>query len=356
LPEPTGALLFSECKPQNKTMAEQRIKEMLDAGVHFGHLTRKWHPNMAPYIFMERNGIHIIDLYKSAAKLDQAGEALRKMAASGRKILLVATKKQAKDIVAENAKKVDQPYIIERWPGGLLTNFVTIRRAIKKMQNIDRMKEDGSYDSLSKRERLQVDRQRAKLDNQLGPIADMSRLPAAMLIVDINKEHIAVKEAQRLGIPTFALVDTNSDPQQVDFPVPGNDDATKSISYLVESLTGFIQQGLQERQEEKSRAAEAKVKKAAKKQEQPAGEEATADASKDEKTAADKQAPKAEKKPAAQKAGAKQAEKEASKAEPQAAEGDKKTEPQEAEAKPKADSETKPAAEGEKKDEKADQG
>lgn len=267
-------------------MAEQRIKEMLDAGVHFGHLTRKWHPNMAPYIFMERNGIHIIDLYKSAAKLDQAGEALRKLAASGRKILVVATKKQAKDIVAENAKKVDQPYIIERWPGGLLTNFVTIRRAIKKMQNIDRMKEDGSYDSLSKRERLQVDRQRAKLDRQLGPIADMSRLPGAMLIVDINKEHIAVKEAQRLGIPTFALVDTNSDPQQVDFPVPGNDDATKSISYLIETLTGYIQQGLQERQQEKSRAAEAKVKKAAKKQEQPAGEEATA---------ADKTTEKAEK-------------------------------------------------------------
>lgn len=258
-------------------MAEQRVQEMLDAGVHFGHLTRKWHPNMAPYIFMERNGIHIIDLYKSGAKLDMARDAVRKMAASGRKILYVATKKQAKDITAEYAESVDQPYVTERWPGGLLTNFVTIRRAIKKMQNIDRMKEDGSYQSLSKRERLQVDRQRTKMERELGPISDMSRLPGAMFIVDINKEHIAVKEAQRLNIPTFAIVDTNSDPQQVDFPVPGNDDATKSIDYLVKTFTEAVQEGLQERKAEKSKAADAKVKKAAaKKQEQQSAPEQAA--------------------------------------------------------------------------------
>ena len=248
-------------------MAEQKVKEMLDAGVHFGHLTRKWHPNMAPYIFMERNGIHIIDLYKTEAKLEQAKEALRKIAASGRKIMYVATKKQAKDIIADNAGNVNQPYITERWPGGMLTNFVTIRKAIKKMQNIDKMKEDGSFDTLSKRERLQVDRQRAKLERQLGSIADMSRLPAALFIVDINKEHIAVKEAQKLGIPTFAIVDTNSDPQQVDFAIPGNDDATKSIEILVRNVTEAIKEGLEERKAEKSKASEEKIKKAAKKKE-----------------------------------------------------------------------------------------
>lgn len=256
-------------------MADQLVKEMLDAGVHFGHLTRKWNPNMAPYIFMERNGIHIIDLYKTQAKLDHASEALAKIAASGRKILYVATKKQAKEIIERNAGDVNMPYITERWPGGMLTNFVTIRKAIKKMQNIDRMKEDGSFNTLSKRERLQVDRQRDKLDRQLGSIADMTRLPGALFIVDIHKEHIAVKEAQKLGIPTFAIVDTNSDPQEVDFAIPGNDDATKSIDFLVSKVTDAIRGGLTERNAEKSKAKDAKIKKAAAKAGETTEEEAT---------------------------------------------------------------------------------
>jgi small subunit ribosomal protein S2 len=248
-------------------MAEEHIKQMLDAGVHFGHLTRKWNPNMAPYIFMERNGIHILDLYKTEAKLEQATDALRKIAASGRKILLVATKKQAKDIVAEAAKGANMPYITERWPGGMLTNFVTIRKAVKKMQGIDKMKEDGTFSTLSKKERLQVDRQREKLELQLGSIADMTRLPAALFIVDINKEHIAVKEARNLGIPTFAIVDTNSDPKEVDFAIPGNDDATKSISYLVNRATDAMKAGLADRKSEKSKASDEKIKKAANKSE-----------------------------------------------------------------------------------------
>jgi len=259
-------------------MADQFVKEMLDAGVHFGHLTRKWNPNMAPYIFMERNGIHIIDLYKTQAKLQHAGEAMQKIAASGRKILYVATKKQAKDIIEKNAGDVNMPYITERWPGGMLTNFVTIRKAIKKMQNIDRMKEDGSFGTLSKRERLQVDRQRAKLEKQLGSIADMTRLPGALFLVDITKEHIAVKEAQKLGIPTFAIVDTNSDPTQVDFAVPGNDDATKSIDLLVGEVTKYVREGLAERAADKNKAKDAKLQKAAAKaegaEEAPAEEEA----------------------------------------------------------------------------------
>lgn len=259
-------------------MADQTVKEMLDAGVHFGHLTRKWNPNMAPYIFMERNGIHIIDLYKTQAKLDQASEALRKIAASGRKVLYVATKKQAKDIIDRNAGDVNMPYITERWPGGMLTNFVTIRKAIKKMQNIDRMKEDGSFGTLSKRERLQVDRQRAKLEKQLGSIADMTRLPGALFIVDIHKEHIAVKEAQKLGIPTFAIVDTNSDPQEVDYAIPGNDDATKSIDFLVSKVTDAIRDGLAERNAEKSKAKDAKIKKAAAKTGEATEEAATEEA------------------------------------------------------------------------------
>lgn len=248
-------------------MAEEHIKQMLDAGVHFGHLTRKWNPNMAPYIFMERNGIHILDLYKTEVKLEQANEALRKIAASGRKILLVATKKQAKDIVAEAAKGANMPYITERWPGGMLTNFVTIRKAVKKMQGIDKMKEDGTFNTLSKKERLQVDRQREKLELQLGSIADMTRLPAALFIVDINKEHIAVKEAKNLGIPTFAIVDTNSDPKEVDYAIPGNDDATKSIAYLVNRATEAMKAGLQDRKAEKSKASDEKIKKAANKSE-----------------------------------------------------------------------------------------
>lgn len=244
-------------------MAEDKIKEMLDAGVHFGHLTRKWNPYMAPYIFMERNGIHIIDLYKTEAKLEQASEALRKIAGSGRKILYVATKKQAKDIVADNASDVNMPYITERWPGGMLTNFVTIRKAVKKMQGIDKMKEDGTFATLSKKERLQVDRQRAKLEKQLGSISDMTRLPGALFIVDINKEHIAVKEAKKLGIPTFAIVDSNSDPREVDFAIPGNDDATKSIDVLVRRVTEAIKGGLAERKAEKEKAGNEKISKAA---------------------------------------------------------------------------------------------
>lgn len=246
-------------------MANDKIKEMLDAGVHFGHLTRKWHPNMAPYIFMERNGIHIIDLYKTQAKLDQAGEALAKIAASGRKILYVATKKQAKEIVAEAAKEANMPYITERWPGGMLTNFVTIRKAVKKMQGIDKMKEDGTFNTLSKKERLQVDRQRAKLEKQLGSISDMTRLPGALFIIDINKEHIAVAEAQKLNIPTFAVVDTNSNPDEVDYAIPANDDATKSIEVMTRKVSEYIKQGLSERKAEKEKSSNEKIKKAASK-------------------------------------------------------------------------------------------
>ncbi len=248
-------------------MADQNIKEMLDAGVHFGHLTRKWNPGMAPYIFMERNGIHIIDLYKTEAKLNIACDAMAKIAASGRKIMYVATKKQAKDIIAENAGGINMPYITERWPGGMLTNFITIRKAVKKMQSIDKMKEDGTFNTLSTKERLQVDRQRMKLEKQLGSISDMTRLPAALFIVDINKEHIAVAEAKKLGIPTFAIVDTNSDPHEVDFAIPGNDDATRSIEVLVRRVTEAIKGGLSERKADKEKASQDKIKKVAKKKE-----------------------------------------------------------------------------------------
>ncbi|WPY98275.1 30S ribosomal protein S2 [Christiangramia sp. OXR-203] len=227
------------------------VKELLDAGVHFGHLTRRWNPNMAPYIYMERNGIHIINLYKSAAKMQEAGDALAKIAASGRKILFVATKKQAKEIVAEQAEKANMPYITERWPGGMLTNFVTIRKAVKKMASIDRMKKDGTFNSLSKKERLQVDRLRAKLEKNLGSISDMSRLPAALFVVDTTREHIAIKEAQKLNIPIFAMVDTNSDPREVDYLIPSNDDASKSISKVVSYVADAIVKGLSERKSEK---------------------------------------------------------------------------------------------------------
>ena len=223
------------------------VKELLDAGVHFGHLTRRWNPNMAPYIYMERNGIHIINLYKSAAKMQEAGEALNKIAASGRKILFVATKKQAKEIVAEQAERANMPYITERWPGGMLTNFVTIRKAVKKMASIDRMKKDGTFNTLSKKERLQVDRLRAKLEKNLGSISEMSRLPGALFVVDITREHIAVKEAQKLNIPIFAMVDTNSDPRDVDYVIPSNDDASKSISKVVSYVSESIVEGLSER-------------------------------------------------------------------------------------------------------------
>ncbi len=227
------------------------VKELLDAGVHFGHLTRRWDPNMAPYIYMERNGIHIINLYKTAAKIEESSEALKKIAASGRKILFVATKKQAKEIVAEKASKANQPYITERWPGGMLTNFVTIRKAVKKMAAIDRMKKDGTFNTLSKKERLQVDRLRAKLEKNLGSISDMTRLPGALFVVDITREHIAVKEAQKLNIPIFAMVDTNSDPRQVDYLIPANDDASKSIDKVMTYVSDAIIEGLSERKASK---------------------------------------------------------------------------------------------------------
>lgn len=232
-------------------MAKKSVKELLDAGVHFGHLTRKWNPNMSPYIFMEKNGIHIIDLHKTAVKLEEASDALEKMAASGRKILFVATKKQAKEIVAESASKVNMPYITERWPGGMLTNFVTIRKAVKKMAAIDRMKKDGTFNTLSKKERLQVGRLREKLEKNLGSISDMTRLPGALFVVDIIREHIAIKEAHKLNIPIFAMVDTNSDPREVDYVIPSNDDASKSITKIFENVIPSIQEGLSERNAEK---------------------------------------------------------------------------------------------------------
>ena len=232
------------------------VKELLEAGVHFGHLTRKWDPNMAPYVYMERNGIHIINLYKTAAKIDEAGAALAKIAASGRKILFVATKKQAKDIVAEKAGAINMPYITERWPGGMLTNFVTIRKAVKKMAAIDRMKKDGTFNTLSKKERLQVDRLRAKLEKNLGSISDMTRLPGAIFIVDTMREHIAVKEAQKLNIPIFAMVDTNSDPKPIDYIIPSNDDASKSINSILGFVAEAIQEGLSERKADKESGAQ----------------------------------------------------------------------------------------------------
>ncbi|MDG1686880.1 MAG: 30S ribosomal protein S2 [Flavobacteriaceae bacterium] len=232
-------------------MAKPEVNDLLNAGVHFGHLTRKWNPNMAPYIYMERNGIHIINLYKTAAKIEETNSALKKIAASGRKILFVATKKQAKDIVAEKANAVNMPYITERWPGGMLTNFITIRKAVKKMAAIDRMKKDGTFETLSKKERLQVDRQRAKLEKNLGSITDMTRLPGAIFIVDTTREHIAVKEAQKLKIPIFAMVDTNSDPRDVDFVIPSNDDASKSIDKILDLVTSAVAEGLSERKSEK---------------------------------------------------------------------------------------------------------
>ncbi len=235
-------------------MATIEIKDLLDAGVHFGHLTRKWNPNMAPYIYTERNGVHILDLYKTAAKIEDASKALHKIAASGRKILFVATKKQAKDIVADKAKAVNMPYITERWPGGMLTNFVTIRKAVKKMGQIDRMKTDGSFNALSKREKLQIDRQRAKLEKNLGSIADMTRLPGAVFVVDTKREHIAIAEAQKLNIPIFAMVDTNSDPRPVDFAIPANDDASKSIDKILSFVTDAIAEGLAERKADKEKA------------------------------------------------------------------------------------------------------
>ena len=243
-------------------MPRTNFKELLDAGVHFGHLKRKWNPNMAPYIFMEKSGIHIIDLQKTIAKIEESSNALKQIAKSGRKILFVATKKQAKEIVAEKVSSTGMPFVTERWPGGMLTNFPTIRKTVKKMASIDKMSTDGTFSTLSKRERLQITRQRTKLEKNFGSIADLTRLPAAVFIVDISKEYIAVREAKRLNIPVFAMVDTNSDPNIVDFTIPANDDASKSISLIVSILCDAIKEGLEERKLEKEKEAKTKDKKA----------------------------------------------------------------------------------------------
>ena len=274
-------------------MTKVSFEDLLDAGVHFGHLRRKWNPNMAPYVFMERNGIHIIDLYKTQAKLEEAQNALKQIAKSGRKILFVATKKQAKDIVTDLVKKINMPYITERWTGGMLTNFATIRKAIRKMASIDKLAVSPAYNNLSKRERLQITRERAKLEKTLGSISDMNRIPSALFIVDINKEHIALAEARKLNIPVFGMVDTNSDPTLVDFPIPSNDDASKSISLIVNAVVQSIGEGLNERKLSKDKKdAEIKEKEARKedlkaksKALQDAEDQADVDAEKGDKSA-----------------------------------------------------------------------
>ncbi|MBR5052152.1 MAG: 30S ribosomal protein S2 [Bacteroidaceae bacterium] len=289
-------------------MARTNFDQLLEAGCHFGHLKRKWNPAMAPYIFMERNGIHIIDLHKTVAKIDEAAEALKQIAKSGKKILFVSTKKQAKDVIAEKATSVNMPYVIERWPGGMLTNFPTIRKAVKKMATIDKLMGDGTYSNLSKREILQISRQRAKLEKNLGSIADLTRLPSALFVVDVMKEHIAVKEANRLGIPVFAIVDTNSDPKDVDFMIPANDDAKDSVEVILNACCAAIAEGLEERKAEKAdekaakeqseEAAEAKPRRAArkaeKKEEAPAEEEAPVAEEAEEAAPAEEEAPAAE--------------------------------------------------------------
>lgn len=234
-------------------MSKPNFQELLDAGCHFGHLKRKWNAKMAPYIFMEKNGIHIIDLHKTIAKLDEAAAAIKQIAKSGRRVLFVATKKQAKDIVAEKVKQINMPYVTERWPGGMLTNFPTIRKAVKKMTSIDRMMTDGTFDTLSKREKLQISRQRAKLEKNLGSIADLNRLPAALFVVDIQKEYIAVNEAKKLNIPVIAMVDTCCDPDPIDFVIPANDDASKSIALIVDAMVDAISEGIEERKLEKDK-------------------------------------------------------------------------------------------------------
>ena len=281
---------------------------LLEAGCHFGHLKRKWNPAMAPYIFMERNGIHIIDLHKTVAKIDEAAEALKQIAKSGKKVLFVATKKQAKDIVAEKATAVNMPYVIERWPGGMLTNFPTIRKAVKKMATIDKLMSDGTYGNLSKREILQVSRQRAKLEKNLGSIADLTRLPSALFVIDVMKEHIAVKEANRLGIPVFAIVDTNSNPNDIDFMIPANDDAKDSIEVILNACCTAIAEGLEERKAERAdekaakeqaeEVSEVKPRARRARKEAPAVEEAPAEAPVEEapaaEAAAEEEAPAAE--------------------------------------------------------------
>ena len=283
-------------------MARTNFDQLLEAGCHFGHLKRKWNPAMAPYIFMERNGIHIIDLHKTVVKIDEAAEALKQIAKSGKKVLFVATKKQAKDIIAEKATSVNMPYVIERWPGGMLTNFPTIRKAVKKMANIDKLMSDGTYGNLSKREVLQISRQRAKLEKNLGSIADLTRLPSALFVVDVLKEHIAVSEANRLGIPVFAIVDTNSDPKNIDFMIPANDDAKDSIEVILNACCGAIAEGLEERKAEKAdekaakeqseEAADAKPRRAARKAAAAPVEEAPV--AEEKAPAAEEEAPAAE--------------------------------------------------------------
>ena len=280
-------------------MSRTNFQELLDAGAHFGHLARKWNPKMAPYIFDQKNGIHIIDLHKSVVKIDEAAEVLKAMARSGRKVLFVATKKQAKDVVAEKAAAVGMPFVTERWPGGMLTNFPTIRKAVKKMTNIDKLMSDGTFGNLSKRELLQITRQRAKLEKNLGSIADLTRLPSALFVVDVMKENIAVREANRLGIPVFGIVDTNSDPKNIDFVIPANDDAKDSVEVILNACCAAIAEGLEERKAEKAdekaaeaqaeaEAEEAKPKRArkARKDEAPAEEEAPAAPAEDEATVA----------------------------------------------------------------------
>lgn len=266
------------------------FQELLDAGAHFGHLKRKWNPNMEPYIFMEKNGIHIIDLQKTIVKIDEAAAAIKQIAKSGRKILFVATKKQAKELVSEQVKSVGMPYVTERWPGGMLTNFPTIRKAVKRMISIDRLTKDPSWDNLSKREKLQITRQRAKLEKVLGSIADLTRLPAALFIVDVMKEKIAVREAHRLGIPVFAIVDTNSNPEGIDFVIPANDDASQSIKLIVGSMVEAVREGLNERKAERKDDEEAPRKKSrrkTKKEKAPESEKAPAE----EKAPASEQVP-----------------------------------------------------------------
>ncbi|MBR0181808.1 MAG: 30S ribosomal protein S2 [Bacteroidaceae bacterium] len=254
-------------------MSRTSFETLLEAGCHFGHLKRKWNPAMAPYIFKEMNGIHIIDLHKTVGMVETAAEAMKQIAKSGKKVLFVATKKQAKDIVAEKAQSINMPYVIERWPGGMLTNFPTIRKAVKKMATIDKLTADGTYSNLSKREMLQVTRQRAKLEKNLGSIADLTRLPSALFVVDVMKEHIAVAEANRLGIPVFGIVDTNSNPNPVDFVIPANDDASSSIEAILNVVCGAVAEGLEERKAEKADEAQKEAKKSEKKEEAPAEEE-----------------------------------------------------------------------------------
>ena len=276
-------------------MSRTNFDQLLQAGCHFGHLKRKWNPAMAPYIYTERNGIHIIDLHKTAAKIDEAADALKQIAKSGKKILFVATKKQTKEVIAEKATSVNMPYVIERWPGGMLTNFPTIRKAVKKMANIDKLMNDGTYGNLSKRELLQITRQRAKLEKNLGSIADLTRLPSALFVVDVLKEQIAVREANRLGIPVFGIVDTNSDPNNIDFVIPANDDAKDSVEVILNACCAAIAEGLEERKAEKADEKAAEAQSEGDDEEKPRRQQQARKARKDaEALAAEEEAPAAE--------------------------------------------------------------